>query len=412
MSAHPFCLAAVPYENEDTQTQKPLTVCLYVNSGGKEIPNDFKDAAYETFANYEILFDDFYKRPHSKPVTTNSFSENKREKKLSEVREAIEKILHLFEDRLNVTALQASFRVVNSIEQEVPCVRVFVLKKGRIPVGETAFPRTVEEIGYELDVAEGYFQSEHGATSTKCMSLLRGGAQISVKEKHYAGTLGGFLKDEEGKHYIISCHHILYDPNERSIVHPAAGNSRSIGNYVGGFKGGVREGGIYYVDVAIAELKEEEVRSITSSNNGDDQCCLYGFEESTLNGQIGDVNELNSGGAGALQFTKIGQKTGRTTSGIPHLNLFVKKYDEIKRRFTFLSHRNCMLVSCSDENEPFCDEGDSGSLFFDNNGRAWGVYFGVHNDLSAGKTYYLASFLGKCLQTLESKTEKNNLHLW
>ena len=239
MSAHPFCLAAVPYENEDTQAQKPLTMCLYVNSGGKEIPNDFKDAAYETFANYEVIFDDFYKRSRCKPVTPNSLSKNEREKKLSEVNEATERILHLFEDRLNVTALQASFKVVNSIEQEIPCVKVFVLKKGSIPVGETEFPRTVEEVGYELDVAEGYFQPALGATSTRCMSPLFGGAQISVREKYYAGTLGGFLKDDEGKHYIISCQHILYDPRESSIVHPATSNSRLIGNYVGGFKGWV-----------------------------------------------------------------------------------------------------------------------------------------------------------------------------
>ena len=98
----------------------------------------------------------------------------------------------------------------------------------------------MEEVGYELDVAEGYFQPALGAASTRPMSALRGGAQISVKEKYYAGTLGGFLKDEEGKHYIISCHHIIYDPNESSIVHPAAGNSRLIGNYVGGFKGWVQ----------------------------------------------------------------------------------------------------------------------------------------------------------------------------
>ena len=360
---------------------------------------------------YKVIFDDFYKRPRSKTVTPNSLSKNEREKELSEVNKAIERILHLFEDRLNVTALQASFRVINSIEQEDPCVRVFVLKKGSIPVGETAFPRTVEEIGYELDVAEGYFQPAHGATSTKCMSPLRGGAQISVKEKYYAGTLGGFLKDDEGKHYIISCHHILYDPDESSIVHPAAGNSRSIGNYVGGFKGGVE--GIYWVDAAIAELKAEEVRNITSSNIADDQCSLYGFDESTLKGQIGDVNELISEEAGALEFTKIGQKTGLTNSGILIRGLRVKRRDENQQKDVFLSSSNCIIVSASsDADKRFCEEGDSGSLFFDNDGRAWGVYFGVYNDLFEGEKYHLASLLRKCLQTLENETEKNNLRLW
>ena len=408
MSAHPFCLAAVPYKNEDIQAQKPLTMCLYVNSGGKKIPNDFKDAAHETFANYEVIFDDFYKRPRCKPVTSNKLPKNEREKKLSEANKAIERILHLFEDRLNVTALQASFRVVNSIEQEIPCVRVLVVKKGSIPVGENAFPRRVEEIGLELDVAEGYFQPAHGPTSTN-VSPLRGGAQISVRKRGYAGTLGGFLEDDEGKHYIISCQHILYDSKEGSIVHPATGNSRLIGNYVGGFKGGVE--GIYWVDAAIAELEEEEVRSIKSSNNGDGQCSLYGFEESTLKGQIGDVNELSSEEAGALEFTKIGQKTGLTNSGILIRDLRIKRRDQNQQKDILLSSSNCIIVS-SDADEPFCDEGDSGSLFFDNDGRAWGVYCGVYNDLSKGKTYHLASFLRKCLQILEKETKKNNLHLW
>lgn len=408
MSAHPFCLAAVPYENIDTQAQKPPIMCLYVNTGGKEIPKDLKNAAHETFANYEVRFDDFYERPRCKIVIPNSLSEKERKKKLSEVNEAIERILYLFEDRLNVTALQASFKVVNSIEQAIPCVRVFVLKKGSIPAGETAFPKALEEIGYELDVAEGYFQPALGATNTKCMSPLCGGAQISVRRKNYAGTLGGFLKDDEGKHYIISCEHILYDPNEGSIVHPATGNSRSIGNYVGGFKGGVER--IYWVDAAIAELKEEEVKIIASLENGDNQCPLYGFEEATLNGQIGDVNELSSEEAGALQFMKIGQKTGRTNSGILNRDIRIKRRDENRQKNTFLSNKNCMIVN-SEADEPFCDKGDSGSLIFDNDGRAWGVYFGVHNDLSEGKTYHLASFLGKCLQILEDKIEKR-LHLW
>ena len=108
------------------------------------------------------------------------------------------------------------------------------------------------------------------------------------------------------------------------------------------------------------------------------------LEESTLNGQIGDVKELSSEGAGALEFSKIGQKTGQTNSGIPNQSLRVKKYDEIHEEAIFLSYEDCIIVS-SDADKPFCDEGDSGSLFFDNDGRAWGVYFGVYIDLSNGK---------------------------
>ena len=203
ISAHPFCLGAVPYENE-AKAEKPLTMSLYVDTDGKGIPQDFKDAADKMFGNYEVKFVDFHERSFGQAYTPNSLTEEERKEKLSKVNEQIEKILHLFEDRLNVTAVEASFKVVDYTEQEIPCVKVFVLEKGRIPVGETAFPKTVEEIGYELDVVamERYYQPALGALTTHIFPF-RAGAQISVKGSHYAGTLGGFLRGNDGKHYFI-----------------------------------------------------------------------------------------------------------------------------------------------------------------------------------------------------------------
>ena len=202
ISAHPFCLGAVPYENE-AKAEKPLTMSLYVVTDGKRIPQDFKDAAHIMFGDYEVQFVDFHKRSFGKAYTQNSLTEEEREEKLSKVNEQIEKILHLFENRLNVTAVEASFKVVDNTEQEIPCVRVFVLEKGRIPVGETAFPKTVEEIGYELDVVEGYYQPALGDLNTTHIFPFRAGVQISVKGSHYAETLGGFLRGNNGKHYFI-----------------------------------------------------------------------------------------------------------------------------------------------------------------------------------------------------------------
>ena len=199
ISAHPFCLGAVPYENE-AKAEKPLAMSLYVVTDGKRIPQDFKDAAHKMFGNYEVKFVDFHKRSFGKAYAQNSLTEEEREEKLSKVNEQIEKIRHLFEDRLNVTVVEASFKVVNNTEQEIPCVRVFVLEKGSIPAGEDPFPKTVKEIDYELDVAEGYYQPAFGALK---LFHFRAGAQISVMGSYYAGTFEGFLRGNDGKHYFI-----------------------------------------------------------------------------------------------------------------------------------------------------------------------------------------------------------------
>ena len=398
MSAYPFCLGAVPYE---AKAEKPLIMCLYVDTEDKEIPNDFSEAAYEQFANYEVEFYDFHKAhkwPSGKIFTPNSLSEKEREEKLSEVNEAIEKSFHLFENRLNVTAIQASFKVVDFIEQEERCVRVFVFEQGRIPAGETPFPETVE--GIDVDVAEGYYQPACGDDSTNDMSPLRGGSEISVSGKFYLGTLGGFLKDEEN-HYIISCQHVLSDLNVDSIVHPVTGNSRLIANYVDGLEGLIEEK--YWIDVAIAKLKPEEVRKIKSDSINYAHCSLYGFEtHDNFNGEIGNFNGLPL----KVKITKIGAKTGRTDSA----SCLAMKIKNRERRYRvpWFSEQNSIIAF--KYNESFCKKGDSGSLFFGDDGRAWGVFFGIYN---AGHTMYcLAAPLSKCLETLKTKTGKKNLHLW
>ena len=412
ISAHPFCLGAVPYENE-AKAEKPLTMSLYVDTDGKGIPKDFEDAAHKMFGNYDVKFVDFHKRSFGKAYTQNLLTEEEREEKLSKVNEQIEKILHLFEDRLNVTAVEASFKVVDYTEQEIPCVRVFVLEKESIPVGEDPFPETVKEIGYKLDVAEGYYQPALGALNTTHIFPLRAGAQVSVKGSDHAGTLGGFLKDSDGKHYFISSQHVLYDRQESSIVHPTTGRSRSIGDYAVGLEELIYQiRGNYWIDTAIVELKDKEVRRIESHNINDAHGSLYGFEEHefqgfTLNGEIGDEDGFISESFKTLTFTKIGAATDRKDSGHYSDKIRVKS----RIRYSppcWLTVRNCIIV-CKDNNESFGEKGDSGSLFFGNDGRAWGVMFGVHR--SSNTTYCLASLLCKCLETLEEETGKN-LRLW
>ena len=106
--------------------------------------------------------------------------------------------------------MQPSYKIVSSKETRTPCVTVFVLGKGRIPLGESSFSE-VEELkisnSYPFDVVEGYFLPTSFYASSA--STLHGGVGISVGDQPDAGTLGGFLTNEDGKCYILSCEHVL-----------------------------------------------------------------------------------------------------------------------------------------------------------------------------------------------------------
>ena len=222
MSTHPCCIRVIPYEN-DGEDNKPITMCLYVSTNGKEIPDNVKDAAQEMFVNYRIEFVDLQRRPLSKIFTPLPSSEKRKEEEISHLSRKIEENLHLFNNRLNVTAVQASYKVTNSEEQDIPCVAVYVLGKTKIPAGETDIKKIKDDNdhvfdGVEFDVLEGYYQPSIEASRASYVSPLRAGFGIGVKGSHGGGTLGGFLEDETGKHYILSNQHVLRPPDADSDV--------------------------------------------------------------------------------------------------------------------------------------------------------------------------------------------------
>ena len=106
--------------------------------------------------------------------------------------------------------MQPSYKIAISKETRTSCVTVFVLGKGRIPLGESSFSE-VEELkisnSYPFDVVEGYFLPTSFYASSA--STLHGGVGMGVRNQPDAGTLGGFLTDEDGKCYILSCEHVL-----------------------------------------------------------------------------------------------------------------------------------------------------------------------------------------------------------
>jgi hypothetical protein len=202
-----------------------------VDTDGKGIAKDVKHAAKDVFANYHIEFDDLQRRPLSKIVTPLPSSKKQKEKELSDLSRTIEKSLYSFENRLNVTAVHASYKVTDSIEQDIPCVTVFVLGKGRVPAGETDIKEIKQLNDYPFDVAEGYYQPAVGSSLEAYASPLEGGVGIGVQGVHGAGTLGGFLEDDEGKCYILSNEHVLH-PGELGdngvIVQPSESDHRTM----------------------------------------------------------------------------------------------------------------------------------------------------------------------------------------
>ena len=213
MSAHRCCIRVIPYHGRDPQS---LIIRLYVDNDDKGTPDDVKNAADETFSDYDIEWEDLQRRRPSKLVTELPSSEKqKKAKELSDLSRKIEENLHVFENRLNITAVGASYKVTDFKEENTPCVTVFVLGKYSIPAGETdieeirkKYPDLFGEI--KFDVVEGYFKPAKGDPLNASHAFpLRGGVGIGVQGVAGAGTLGGFLEDEEGKCYILSNEHVL-----------------------------------------------------------------------------------------------------------------------------------------------------------------------------------------------------------
>jgi hypothetical protein len=208
MSENPCCIGVIPYENDDEDT-KSLTMCFYVDSDGNGIPTNIKEAATEMFSDYEIVWKDLQQDCPSAIVTELLSFEKQKEEELSNLSGRIKKNLRLFNNRLNVTAVCASYKITNFKQENTPCVTVFVLEKGKVPAGETEIKRINELNDYPFDVVEGYYKPAMGSELKDYAFPVRGGVGIGAEGEKSAGTLGGFLNDEQGNCYILSCEHVL-----------------------------------------------------------------------------------------------------------------------------------------------------------------------------------------------------------
>ena len=199
-------------------------MCVYVDNDGNGIPQDIQDAAEEMFADYVIDWIDLQQRPPCKIVSELPSSKKQKGKELSDLSRTIDKNLHVFDNLLNVKAVCASYKITNFKQEDIPCVTVFVLEKGRVPAGETNIKKMKELNGYPFDVVEGYYRPAiepspdyiKPSPETYYAFPVRGGVGIGVRGVCGVGTLGGFLEDDQGVCYILSCEHVLNPPEVKN----------------------------------------------------------------------------------------------------------------------------------------------------------------------------------------------------
>ena len=536
MAVNPSCIRAIPYE--DSQV---ITICLYMHTYGKGITPELRKTAEEMLFEYKLEFVDLECEPLGEYIAPQSCSDRKESfKEMADLVPIIEANLNIFASRLNVTAVQPSYQTSNSLEETETCVTVFVLGKGRIPVGEQKFPKTLDDCGIKINIVEGYYiPTSNPEPFIYGADPLHFGVGIGVKGCLGAGTLGAFLKDENDKRYILSCEHVMGKGDE-AIVQPAEtdseeamkdlpkkiksckekiekirnnekgalderdkkkisksikneeylkenaedklaiSKSRKVATYVGGYTGNKESdsGHWVFVDAAVAELGQEEIKNIEFSFS--EHGTIFGFklEDGKKNGgRIINWKEVTDNDKKRVTFWKSGRETEHTDGGkLCRSEFFVKHegFSEVKcfGKFTHckfepyckscakktekesafidqgvlntmgenpacseceenlvlekrkpLWARNCFTVFRKErpplwarncftvfrKERPFSLGGDSGSVIFDDDGRAWGMIVGQF--VSGHRYFTVAIPLDNAIKVLNEQLGKQ-FTLW
>ena len=220
------CIRVLPYIKDGH-----IVVQSYVYSGKSGIPKYLKEKAQTFFEDMGVKLEwsDLYNNSdiilkvqplecsNGKPKTLTAVQAN-------EMNEVIEKNLRVLSKYRNITSVQASFKIKNSKQLDKPCITIYVLGKGFIPLGESRFPDALE--GYPVDVVNGFWTRAspnkywEPNSAQKPSKTLCSGVSIGVQGKEEAGTLGAIVKNGSTS-YALSCHHVMKSEQSRRIVHPA-----------------------------------------------------------------------------------------------------------------------------------------------------------------------------------------------
>jgi len=224
---HEECVRVLPYLNNGK-----VEIHLYVYGDKSGIPTNLERAAQAFFGQkgWILIWADLYNDAFNLLQVTSiecSSDEPKRleTSQVDEIEEIINNHLHVFSNHRNVTAVQPSFKITKSVQTEEACIVVYVLGKGRIPMGEKAIPHAIGP--YRVDIVNGFCIRTNDPympkEAHKQKDFLRLGTSIGVNGKQSSGTLGAIVEDEiSGTLYVLSCDHVLKDANESEIIHPGS----------------------------------------------------------------------------------------------------------------------------------------------------------------------------------------------
>jgi len=221
---HEECVRVLPYLNNAGEVE----IHLYVYGDKSGIPTELEKAAEAFFGQkgWKLIWADLYNDAFDLLRVTSiecSSGEPKRleTSQVEEIDEIINNHLHVFSKLRNVTAVQPSFKITKSVQTEEACIVVYVLGKGRIPMGEKAIPHAIGP--YRVDIVNGFCIRTNDpyepTEAHKQKDFLRLGASIGVDGKQSSGTLGSIVEDENGTLYVLSCDHVMKD-GAAKIIHP------------------------------------------------------------------------------------------------------------------------------------------------------------------------------------------------
>ena len=217
---HKECIRVLPY----TDTSGQVYVHLYVFCDKNGIPKELEADAQEFFreTGVELKWSNMKNHAYKKP---NIVSVDFKQLELSQVNgisKIINRNLPLFSKHRNITAIQPSLKVTNLEQTNDPCIRVYVLGKGRVPFGESEIPNSVDDC--PVDIVNGFWSETSDTprlpTAHNQEKYLRLGASIGIEEKDDAGTLGAIVQGHDGGLYLLSCDHVIKHERERRITNP------------------------------------------------------------------------------------------------------------------------------------------------------------------------------------------------
>lgn len=223
---HKECLRVLPYL--DSAGEVVVQLFVFSEFG---LQTSLKSSAQEYFdeKRVKLVWSDLYNNaayvlnaapvqyPSGEPKRLNATD-------VDNINQTINGNLHVLVKHRNITAVQASYKITNSKQTEKPCITIYVLGKGFIPIGESTFPPFLGS--YPVDVVNGFWyrtKIPQAPTKTQVPSdELCLGTSIGVKGKAGGGTLGAIVKDSSsGIFYALSCNHVMKHPEESEIIHPA-----------------------------------------------------------------------------------------------------------------------------------------------------------------------------------------------